>query len=101
MKVLALGFAALIILLGLGLAVTYVITAPEPPDPESSSARWLTPGPYAVGEKDFAFVDNSRPTKPNNEYPGASSRTLNTTIWFPDQRRFSGSFFRDVRRDPG
>lgn len=84
MKVFALGFATLTVLLGLGLVLTYVITAPEPPDPESSSARWLAPGPHAVGERDFAFVDNSRPTKPNNEYPGASSRTLNTTIWFPE-----------------
>ena len=84
MKVFALGFIALVVLIAAGLAVTYAVTAPEPPDQGSSSARWLEPGPFAVGERDFTFVDNSRPTKSNNDYPGASSRTLAATIWFPE-----------------
>ena len=84
MKVFALGFIAFILLLVAGLAVTYVATGPEPPDQASSSARWLEPGPFSVGERDITFVDHSRPTKANNDYPGASSRVLNTTIWFPE-----------------
>ncbi|MGH7789613.1 MAG: alpha/beta hydrolase family protein, partial [Candidatus Binatia bacterium] len=29
------------------------------------------------------FVDASRPTMPNKEYPGAATRTLTTEIWYP------------------
>jgi hypothetical protein len=29
------------------------------------------------------FVDTSRPTDANGSYPGAPSRTLATTVWYP------------------
>ena len=78
------GFVGFSMLLCAGLAATYLATAPNPPNPDSPSAEWLMPGPFTVGEKDFVFVDATRPTKPNNAYPGATSRTLNTTIWYPE-----------------
>ncbi len=38
---------------------------------------------YAVGKAETTFVDTSRPTGPNNSYPGDDSRTLLTTIYYP------------------
>jgi fermentation-respiration switch protein FrsA (DUF1100 family) len=40
-------------------------------------------GDFAVGALSLTFVDASRPTAPNGAYPGADSRTLPTTIYYP------------------
>lgn len=42
-------------------------------------------GTYAVGKAETTFVDTSRPTGPNNSYPGDDERTLLTTIYYPAQ----------------
>ncbi len=55
----------------------------EPPPDTASYAR-LQPGPFEMASVDFSFVDESRTTMPNNEYPGASSRTLGVTVWYPE-----------------
>jgi dienelactone hydrolase len=39
--------------------------------------------PYAVGVRTETFVDSTRPTPANRSYPGSSSRTLPTVIWYP------------------
>ncbi|MFN8037530.1 MAG: hypothetical protein U0V73_16540 [Acidimicrobiia bacterium] len=44
-----------------------------------------TPAPagYAVGKRTETFVDTTRATPRNGTYPGAPSRTLSTTIYYP------------------
>lgn len=39
--------------------------------------------PFAVGRRDYTFVDTSRPTAPNGTYPGAPTRTLKTMLLYP------------------
>ena len=47
-------------------------------------AEFLAPGPFEVGTvNDRVFVDGSRPTNANGEYPGAPDRTFHTNIWYP------------------
>ncbi|MEX2469881.1 MAG: hypothetical protein WD396_09010, partial [Pseudohongiellaceae bacterium] len=58
-------------------------TAPERPAADSLSAAWLEPGPYTVGQVELTFVDESRRTAANGEAPGAPSRTLPSTLWYP------------------
>lgn len=43
----------------------------------------LAPGPHAVAQRTFTFIDSSRPTPANGSYPGAPMRTLVTEVWFP------------------
>lgn len=38
---------------------------------------------YAVGTRSETFVDTSRPTSPNGDFPGAPTRTLPTKFWYP------------------
>lgn len=83
LKKILLGLVGLVVVLFLGLAVVYVATGPEMPDANSDSARVLESGPYPVEEVDLTLVDESRPTQPNNDYPGAETRTLVTTVWYP------------------
>jgi predicted dienelactone hydrolase len=40
---------------------------------------------YDVGCQDYSFVDRTRPTPPNGKYAGATSRTLETTLWYPKE----------------
>jgi len=40
-------------------------------------------GDFAVGTISMTFVDATRPTAANGSYPGAASRTLPTTIYYP------------------
>jgi len=56
-----------------------------------TSADVLRPGPYAVGVATYAFEDPSRPTVANGTYPGAASRTLDTEVWYPIDRRDAGT----------
>jgi predicted dienelactone hydrolase len=82
-RVLSMVFGGLILLILVAGEIVYVLTNPEMPPSGSSSARWLQPGPYNVEEVDMVFVDNTRPTMANNDYPGAPERTFNTTLWYP------------------
>lgn len=63
--------------------VVYIATGPERPAANSLSTAWLEPGAYIVDQVDITFVDNSRPTATNGEAPGAPSRTLPSTLWYP------------------
>jgi len=52
-------------------------TAPPtttPPDPDRR---------YPVGTYSVQYVDTTRATSPNGSFPGAPTRTLPTTFWFP------------------
>ena len=76
-----LGGLALVLAAVLGVA--WIARAPEPPAAGSESARRLAPGPLAVGSSDHVFVDASRPTDPNGDFPGAPERRLDATLWYP------------------
>lgn len=75
--------ATLIVLAGLGLTVVYLLSMPQPPAADSVSARWLQPGPYAVGQQDRLFTDPDRPTQANGSFGGSNYRSLHTRIWYP------------------
>ena len=71
-----------------GVAVVAVLAAigagvPAAPAGAADSRRLATEGSYAVGVRTETFVDRSRPTSANGTYPGAPTRTLVTTIWYP------------------
>jgi predicted dienelactone hydrolase len=58
------------------------------------------PGPYAVGVRSFEFVDTSRPTAANGEYPGSTERKLVTEVWYPAQAdRSAADAVRDATVD--
>jgi len=56
---------------------------PQPFYAKSESASRLHPGPASVGQYDETFVDESRPTEANGDYPGDASRRLEGTVWYP------------------
>lgn len=60
-----------------------VLTAGAAPAKDRSTVHEI--GTYAVGRAETTFVDTSRPTGPNNSYPGDDKRTLLTTIYYPAQ----------------
>jgi len=74
----------LVLLLLALVVIGYIATGATPPDADSNSAQWLQPGPYSVGEAEFIFVDESRPTSENRGVPGKPERTLPTSIWYPE-----------------
>ena len=53
-------------------------------------------GPFAIGQTNFVFVDTSRPTAPHNGAPGADSRTLPTTVYYPAAGDAGGSVQSDA-----
>lgn len=83
---------ALRILAGLGLALALLLasawlaSAPEPPPVGSESERRLAPGPLRVGWADQRFVDRSRSTGANGDFAGAPERTLEATLWYPEDQ---------------
>jgi predicted dienelactone hydrolase len=74
----------LVILVAALLTGAFYASAPEPPPAASESARRLAAGPAPVGAAERIFVDHSRPTAANGEFPGAPERTLAATLWYPD-----------------
>jgi predicted dienelactone hydrolase len=75
---------AVFALIAASLFAAWVFTAPAGPPPLSASADRLRPGPHAVGKADRTLVDDSRPTPAHGDFSGAASRTLETTLWFPE-----------------
>jgi len=71
-------------LLLIGLAITYLVTMPEPLPQDSDSEEWLQGGPFVVGFSDFVLVDESRETMANGDAPGLSNRTFPTSVWYPE-----------------
>src|ERR1700730_15384411 len=69
------------------LAVTLVSSQPAGAKVASVRPASTKPaaGPFAVGVRDFTFVDHSRPTKAHNGQPALPSRTLQTRVWYPAQ----------------
>ena len=67
------------------LAVLATVGTATPMAPAAADTQPTTEGRYAIGVRTETFVDTSRPTSPNNDYPGAPTRTLVTTVWYPAQ----------------
>ncbi|MBL4580812.1 MAG: hypothetical protein JKY29_03255 [Gammaproteobacteria bacterium] len=80
----ALGLTALLGLLLIGIAITYLATMPSSLPQDSSSEEWLQPGPFTVGFSDFVLVDESRETMSNGDAPMQPSRTFPTSVWYPE-----------------
>lgn len=61
----------------------------SPPDGELPPATQIeilaARGWYGFATRDFVFVDETRPTPPNNTYPGSPVRTLPTRVYYPAQ----------------
>jgi dienelactone hydrolase len=65
-----------------------VASPPSTTTPRTSAAPPSTTEPfvarsYAVGTRSVTFVDTSRPTSANGDFPGAPTRTLPTEFWYP------------------
>lgn len=56
---------------------------PQPFAPQSESASRLRPGPAIVNQYDETFIDTSRPTQANGDYPGDTQRRMEGTLWHP------------------
>ena len=74
---LALG-ALFVFAAGLHVA-TSGVEVPEGP----ASRAVIEAGPFEVGTLEVTLVDQSRTTRPNNDFAGLDERRLACTIWFP------------------
>ena len=90
---------AVLLLVGVVAIGAHVATAgmDVPDGPESLGL--FTEGVYEVGDREVTFVDTSRTTRSNNEFAGLDTRTLVSTVWYPDDR--SEGVARDRRPSPG
>lgn len=81
--------ALLVLSVVLGVAFWVLATGkqPEPFIPGTESAARLQPGPLAVVRVEREYVDASRATDANGDYPGASGRRLETTLWYPEDKQ--------------
>ena len=74
------------LLVAVGLWVLATGKQPEPFVPGTESAARLQPGPLTVVKVERDYVDVSRRTDANGDYPGAADRRLETTLWYPQNR---------------
>src|SRR5207253_3439798 len=75
--------AAVLVLIG-AVAAAGCLPAPPPPPPPPPPLSPMTIGvTHSVAVRQTTFVDTTRATSPFGLYPGSSSRTLPTTIWYP------------------
>lgn len=84
LKKILLSLGVIVIVLCLGAVGAYVATNPQLPAVDSTSAAWLQPGRFSVGQRAFEFVDTTRKTDANGEFTGAATRTLVSEIWYPE-----------------
>lgn len=77
---------SVLVILGASAAFLALGKQPEPLAEGSVSAGLLQPGALPVASYDEVFVDRSRPTNANKDFPGAPERTLEGTVWYPDSR---------------
>lgn len=65
-----------------------------------TSKDLLAPGPYVSGFRVFTFEDRDRPTMPNGDAEGRSSRLLPTTVWYPVEEGTGTSWFGGFNATP-
>lgn len=74
----------LVFLVLLGIAAILALgKQPQGFSPQSASAEILESGAMSVAHYDEVFVDATRPTQSNKDYPGDSVRSLASTVWYP------------------
>lgn len=83
-KVLLAAGALLVGLPLVALGFAWIRTEPQPLPEGSESARRLAPGPHSVGHVELEWVDSSRPTPANGDYPGSPERALRVALWYPE-----------------
>jgi predicted dienelactone hydrolase len=76
------GITTLVLVLSLPLSAS-TAAAPCRKVEQRTSEEFAVTGPYPVGVETFTFVDTSRSTPPNGDFPGAPERTLVTEVWYP------------------
>ena len=81
------GFALVAALLAVGLGIAWVRSAPGTLPEGSVSAARLAAGPHPVGNVELEWVDASRPTAANGEYPGSPERSFRVALWYPEGAR--------------
>jgi predicted dienelactone hydrolase len=79
--------AALAVVAAVGLGIAWMRTAPAPLPEGSESAARLAPGPHRVGVAEFDWVDSSRPTAANGDFPGSPERSFQVALWYPEAAR--------------
>jgi predicted dienelactone hydrolase len=87
MKLIHRSLAALAILaaiFGAAICVAWILTAPAALPEGSESAARLASGPHRYAEAVFHWVDGSRPTAANGEYPGSPERVFAVSAWYPE-----------------
>lgn len=82
---------ALVVILALVILVLVRGKQPEAFPANSESAARLQAGTLAVTMFETEFVDHSRPTVANGDFPGAAERRLAATVWQPVDR-YSGPY---------
>lgn len=82
MKILRI-LSIVLISLGVGLGIALVVTRPEPLPLDTTSAARLAPGPYAVDLEETTWVDPSRRTDANGDFPGSAEREFAVALWSP------------------
>ena len=75
---------ALGVLLGVGLGIAWISSAPDALPEGSVSAARLASGPHPVGVVERVWVDASRPTAANGDYPGSPERSFAVALWYPE-----------------
>ena len=83
LKIIGIGFVALLVLLVTVGGVALVLTSPERPAEGTASRTWLDDRGYPVDQIDLVLVDESRPTSENRGVPGKPERTFPLTVWYP------------------
>lgn len=61
-----------------------------------SSSELAKPGAHAIGVRTYTFVDASRATPANHDYPGAPTRTIPVEVWYPADGDPTGGPMRDA-----
>ncbi len=82
MKILRL-LSAIVVLIAITIIVALFVTRPTPLPPNTVSAARLDAGPYEVDLTEVIWVDETRPTNSNGDYPGSDSRSFDVAIWSP------------------
>jgi hypothetical protein len=84
---LLIAIALIAVLFAVGLGIAWIRTAPAALPEGSESAARLAPGPHPVGNVELEWVDASRPTAANGDYPGSSERSFPVALWYPEGAR--------------
>jgi predicted dienelactone hydrolase len=76
--------ALLAVLFAVGLGIAWIRSAPVALPEGSESAARIAPGPHPVGIVELEWVDVSRPTAANGDYPGSPERSFQVALWYPE-----------------